>query len=101
MQDTTSAPEGASPDDTLSPSPEHERRDPSPIDDPVALRSGLSRAQLDTLETMESFRWRLAFVRWPVFKAAIPVLFNRDGNRYVVIREDGSIDEHPALTLRE
>jgi len=35
-----------------------------------------------------------------VFKAAIPVLFNRDGTRYVVIREDGSIDEHPALELR-
>ncbi|MBD9469498.1 hypothetical protein IB230_10625 [Pseudoxanthomonas sp. PXM01] len=67
----------------------------------MALRSGLSRAQLDTLETMESFQWRLGFVRWPVFKAAIPVLFNRTGTRYVVIREDGSIDEHPTLTLRQ
>lgn len=77
-----------------------DRRDPAAAEDPVALRSGLSRAQLDTLQTMESFRWRLAFVRWPVFEAAIPVLFNRDGTRYVVIREDGSIDEHPTLRLR-
>ncbi|MBA3931120.1 MAG: hypothetical protein C0521_16190 [Xanthomonas sp.] len=69
--------------------------------DPVELRSGLTRAQLDTLDTMESFRWRLGFVRWPVFKAPIPVLFNRDGSRYVVINEDGSIDEQPTLTLRD
>jgi hypothetical protein len=87
--------------DTVVSSAIVERREPTPDYDPVALRSGLSRAQLDTLDTMESFQWRLAFVRWPVFKAAIPVLFNRDGTRYVVIREDGSIDEHPTLTLRE
>ncbi|MBD9478122.1 hypothetical protein [Pseudoxanthomonas sp. PXM02] len=85
-------------DDAVVP---YERRDPTSADDPVALRSGLSRAQLDTLDTMESFQWRLGFVRWPVFKAPIPVLFNRDGSRYVVIREDGSIDEHPALQLRD
>ena len=78
-----------------------DRRDAAAADDPVALRSGLSRAQIDTLETMESFHWRLAFVRWPVFQAAIPVLFNRDGTRYVVIREDGSIDERPTLQLRD
>jgi hypothetical protein len=88
-------------DDTVATSLTPDRRDPALVDDPVALRSGLSRAQIDTLETMESFHWRLAFVRWPLFKAAIPVLFNRDGTRYVVIREDGSIDERPTLQLRE
>lgn len=88
-------------DDAASAATLLDRRDDTPADDPIALRSGLSRAQLDTLETMESFHWRLAFVRWPVFKAAIPVLFNRTGTRYVVIREDGSIDEHPTLTLRQ
>lgn len=88
-------------DDAASAATLLDRRDPTPADDPVALRSGLSRTQLDTLETMESFHWRLGFVRWPVFKAAIPVLFNRDGTRYVVIREDGSIDERPTLQLRQ
>ena len=78
-----------------------DRREPQPSVDPVELRSGLTRAQLDTLDTMESFRWRLGFVRWPVFKAPILVLFNRDGSRYVVINEDGSIDEQPTLTLRD
>lgn len=88
-------------DDTVATSFTLDRRDPESVDDPVALRSGLSRAQIDTLETMESFHWRLAFVRWPVFQAAIPVLFNRDGTRYVVIREDGTIDERPTLQLRD
>ncbi len=87
-------------DDAASAASLLDRRDPASVDDPVALRSGLSRAQLDMLETMESFQWRLAFVRWPVLQAAIPVLFNRTGTRYVVIREDGSIDEQPALKLR-
>lgn len=77
-----------------------DRRDPSAEQDPIALRSGLSRAQLDTLDMMESFRWRLAFVRWPVHGPALPVLFNRTGTHYVVINEDGTLDENPGLTLR-
>ena len=78
-----------------------DRRDPSAEHDPIALRSGLSRAQLDTLDIMESFRWQLAFVRWPLHGPAIPVLFNRGSTHYVVINEDGSLDENPGLTLRE
>ena len=87
-------------DDAASAATLLDRRDPTPADDPVALRSGLSRAQLDTLETMESFHWRLGFVRWPVFKAAIPVLFNRDGTRFAVLEADGSINENPGFKIR-
>jgi hypothetical protein len=29
------------------------------------------------------------------------VLFNREGDRYVVVNEDGTIDENPALVLRD
>ncbi|KRA41847.1 hypothetical protein [Pseudoxanthomonas sp. Root630] len=87
-------------DDTVPASSVHDRRDPASEQDPIALRSGLSRAQLDTLDMMESFRWRLAFVRWPMHSAAIPVLFNQTGTHYVVINEDGSLDEQPGLTLR-
>lgn len=101
MQDINPLPDAASLDDNALSPRALDRRDAAPDSDPVALRSGLSRAQIATVEAMESFHWRLAFVRWPVFQAAIPVLFNRDGTRHVVIREDGSIDEHPTLTLRE
>ena len=50
---------------------------------------------------METFHWRLKFVRRPLFKIPIPVLFNREGDRYVVVNEDGTIDETPALKLRD
>lgn len=33
-------------------------------------------------------------------QAPVPVLFDRSGERYVVLREDGSIDQNPTLRLR-
>lgn len=77
-----------------------ERRKAASAQDPDALRAGLTPPQLATLQTMEQFHWRLRFVRRPLFKAPIPVLFDREDTRYVVIEEDGSINEQPALRLR-
>lgn len=77
-----------------------ERRAAAPAGDPAKLRAGLRPAQLVTLEALEIFRWRLAFVRRPLFQAPIPVLFDQDGTRHVVINEDGTLDEHPTLRLR-
>ena len=69
--------------------------------DDEARLAGLTPEQQDTVHTMETFHWRLKFVRRPLFKIPIPVLFNREGDRYVVVNEDGTIDENPALTLRD
>jgi len=77
-----------------------ERRTSAPTADPATLRAGLRPAQLVTLEALEIFRWRLAFVRRPLFQAPIPVMFDQTGTRHVVIEEDGSLDEHPTLRLR-
>lgn len=76
-----------------------ERRKPVAVD-PAALRAGLTPSQLATLQTMEQFRWYLHFVRRPLFQVPVPVLFNSDASRYVVILEDGTLDEHPTLKLR-
>jgi len=76
-----------------------ERRKPVAVD-PAVLRVGLTPPQLTTLQTMEQFRWFLHFVRRPLFQAPIPVLFNSDASRFVVILEDGTLDEHPTLKLR-
>lgn len=83
-----------------SPARTPERRKPAPATAAEALRAGLTPAQLVTLEALEIFRWRLAFVRRPLFQAPIPVLFDKDDSRHVVIREDGTLDEHPTLKLR-
>lgn len=77
-----------------------ERRKAAPVQDADAMRAGLTPAQLMTLEALEIFQWRLAFVRRPLFRAPIPVLFDRDQTRHVVIEEDGTLDEHPTLQLR-
>lgn len=69
--------------------------------DHATLLADLTPAQQATVQTMETFHWRLKFVRRPLFKTPIPVLFNRDGDRYVVVNEDGTIDENPALKLRD
>ncbi|QND81927.1 hypothetical protein H4W19_00670 [Pseudoxanthomonas mexicana] len=69
--------------------------------DDATLLAGLTPEQQATIHTMETFHWRLKFVRRPLFKIPIPVLFNREGDRYVVVNEDGTIDENPALKLRD
>ena len=76
-----------------------ERRKAAPVQSADALRAGLTPEQQATIHTMETFHWRLKFVRRPLFKIPIPVLFNREGDRYVVVNEDGTIDETPALKL--
>lgn len=78
-----------------------ERRKGAPKMDDATLLAGLTPEQQATIHTMETFHWRLKFVRRPLFKIPIPVLFNREGDRYVVVNEDGTIDENPALTLRD
>ena len=84
----------------VAPARTPERRAQAPIAEPASLRAGLRPAQLVTLEALEIFCWRLAFVRRPLFQAPIPVLFDQAGTRHVVIEEDGSLDEHPTLRLR-
>lgn len=77
-----------------------ERRKGAPKHDNATLLAGLTPAQQATIHTMENFHWHLKFVRRPLFKTPIPVLFNREG-RYVVVNEDGTIDENPTLVLRD
>ena len=78
-----------------------ERRKGAPKMDDATLLAGLTPEQQATIHTMETFHWHLKFVRRPLFKTPIPVLFNRAGDRYVVVNEDGTIDEHPTLKLRD
>ena len=78
-----------------------ERRKGAPKLDDATLLAGLTPEQQATIHTMETFHWHLKFVRRPLFKIPIPVLFNRAGDRYVVVNEDGTIDEQSALKLRD
>src|SRR3546814_16041594 len=77
-----------------------ERRQSSELDT-KALREGLTAAQLNALETLEHIGWMLRFVRKTMFRDPIPVLFHRDGKRYVVLEADGTLDETPDLVIRD
>ncbi|MDH5833219.1 hypothetical protein [Luteimonas kalidii] len=77
-----------------------ERRREAPADQ-SALRDGLTPAQLKALETLEHFRWTLKFVRRPMFQDPVPVVFDRDGQRYAVLRSDGTLDESPGFRIRD
>lgn len=66
-----------------------------------ALRAELSEAQLDTLAELERYGWELKFVRRPLFQPSIPVVFDGDRKHYAVLEPDGTLNEHPAFTIRE
>lgn len=66
----------------------------------VALRAGLTREQLDALTTLEHFRWELRFVRRPLFREPVPVVFHPDGERFAVLEPDGSLNENPGFEIR-
>ncbi len=78
-----------------------ERRSNKPIPiDPEILAEGLNPAQRKTLSTLRDFHWTLRFVRRPMFGDPVPVLFDRDNQRYVIIEADGAVNAHPDLVLR-
>lgn len=64
------------------------------------LRSQLNEDQLFELAALERFGWELKFIRRPPFQKAIPVVVDSDGKRFAVLRDDGSLDEHPPFDVR-
>ncbi|MGN6112922.1 MAG: hypothetical protein ACTHOC_07935 [Luteimonas sp.] len=78
-----------------------ERRATEAGADARELRRGLTAQQLRTLDTMSHFGWTLCFVRRPMFLPPLPVAFDRNRERFVVVEPDGSIDDAPRLPLRD
>ena len=74
-----------------------ERRKPL---DPALLREGLTPEQLKAVETLEFFGWSLRFVRGPMFRDRIRVLYDTTCNKYVVLDADGTLDESQTLKIR-
>ncbi|MDH5824525.1 hypothetical protein QFW77_16245 [Luteimonas sp. RD2P54] len=80
--------------------PGRERRAPRDVPGTPELRAGLTPAQQAALPTLERFGWTLRFVRRPLFRDPVPVLFDQGGERWVVLEADGSLDEAPDFQLR-
>ena len=67
----------------------------------AALRAGLTAAQVKALGTLEQFGWTLRFVRRPMFMDPVPVAFDRNDRKWVVIEADGSLNENPGFKIRD
>lgn len=64
------------------------------------LRRELNEAQIDTLAGLERFGWELKFIRKPLFKASIPVIFDGDRKIFAILEEDGRLNEKPPFKIR-
>lgn len=78
--------------------PERRRCQPS---DPINLRSGLTPEQTAAIATLEQLGWSLQFVRRPLFRDPVPVLFQKGGERWIAVEGDGRLDENPDFAIRE
>jgi len=78
---------------------DHERRKSlKPLT--ATMNRELNPVQAATLAELEHFGWELKFVRRPLFQPVVPVVFDPGRTHYAVLRADGTLDEHPAITIR-
>lgn len=67
---------------------------------PAALVNQLNEDQKFALQQLENFGWELKFVRRVPFQPLCPVVFDGDRKKFAVLKEDGSLDEHPKFEIR-
>ena len=75
------------------------RQNTKPV--PEDLENILNEAQIRTLRSIRHFGWELHFVRRPIFQEVVPVLINREGDKFIVLQENGAINEMPDLDIRD
>lgn len=65
-----------------------------------ALKRELNEDQILALADLEKFGWELKFIRRPMFKEPVPVVFDSSRQHYAVLNFDGSLDENPGFDIR-
>lgn len=77
----------------------HERRGrQAPI--PATIESILTPEQSLALRKIETFGWRLAFVRQPQYAPTVAMVVSPDRKRYAVLERDGEVNTDHGITLR-
>ncbi|RMG34521.1 MAG: hypothetical protein D6720_09110 [Gammaproteobacteria bacterium] len=79
--------------------PSYERRRGEPAI-PENLDEFLTPQQRHGLRQVESFGWRLAFVRHPLFQEPTVVVARPGDNAYASITPDGDLEFDPLLAIR-
>ncbi len=67
---------------------------------PNSLESYLNPAQIDTLYEVARFGWELHYVRRPLFMEPVPILYNRNMDKYAVMDIDGCLNRTLSVALR-
>lgn len=67
---------------------------------PSNLADFLTGEQQMSLNKIESYGWRLEFIRRPLFEKPTVVIFGPDNGQIGILRDDGSIEHNPDLPLR-
>lgn len=65
------------------------------------LKRELNEEQLLALAGLENYGWELKFIRKPMFKQPIPVVFDSSRRHYAVLKDDGTLDENPGFDIRK
>jgi hypothetical protein len=68
---------------------------------PDNLEDWLSPEQMQMLHQIESFGWKIKFIRRPVFQDPIIVLVGDDEKKIGILEKDGHINMDPDIVLRD
>jgi len=64
----------------------------------AVLRNQLNEEQQLALRELELFGWELKFARRRPMEPKVFVMY--DGKKYAVLKDDGTLDEHPDFVIR-
>lgn len=68
---------------------------------PDNLEDWLTPEQMQMLHQIESFGWKIKFIRRPVFQDPIVILVGDDEKKIGILEKDGKINMDPDITLRD
>ena len=68
---------------------------------PDNLDDWLTPEQMQMFHQIESFGWRIKFIRRPVFQDPIVVLVSDNEKNIGILEKDGRINMNPDITLRD
>jgi hypothetical protein len=68
---------------------------------PANFEAALSPEQLITLRQIENFGWKVEFIRRPLFEESVVVVSNPDGRKIGILENDGRLNMHPDIKLRD
>ena len=67
---------------------------------PSHLDRYLTPDQLNTINYLEHYGWKLYFIRRPLNQQPTVIMINRDMGTVCLLEKEGHVDMHPTVTLR-